>query len=398
MELVASGEAAHHASMCSRDQEMTRLFDCFTFFNELDALEIRLNELDDTVDYFVLCESTKTFKGAEKQLVFGQNADRFANFAHKIRHVVVSDMPDEARAWEREQFQRNQIKRGLSDLASDDFVVISDVDEIVRASILREVYNCCEVVIFDMAMYQYFLNMQAKASGWAKTFGFRGGLLSRISDFNEPRVDAKKYFASIGLSAICHGQSGWHFTFLGGAGKVREKLSAYSHAGDVVDATLAENGAESQILLGLQFGNLNPLRLQRIEAGLFPDFVVNQERHLTEIGLIKDAYERVAELESIRSSELQVVASDLEKRMTEMRKAMDFAQQRRAETGKRLAWMTSRVEKFQTQISQMLTLVHSARLSVEAVQTEFSAIDKFTKENFDEELKENNQTTTAPTS
>jgi hypothetical protein len=140
------------------------------------------------------------------------------------------------------------------------------------------------------------------------------------------------------------------------------------------------------------------LRLQRIEAGLFPDFVVNQERHLTEIGLIKDAYERVAELESIRSSELQVVASDLEKRMTEMRKAMDFAQQRRAETGKRLAWMTSRVEKFQTQISQMLTLVHSARLSVEAVQTEFSAIDKFTKENFDEELKENNQTTTAPTS
>jgi ribonuclease HIII len=60
--------------------------------------------------------------------------------------------------------------------------------------------------------------------------------------------------------------------------------------------------------------------------------------------------------------------------------------------------MTSRVEKFQTQISQMLTLVHSARLSVEAVQTEFSAIDKFTKENFDEELKENNQTTTAPTS
>jgi predicted nucleic acid-binding Zn-ribbon protein len=105
----------------------------------------------------------------------------------------------------------------------------------------------------------------------------------------------------------------------------------------------------------------------------------------------------VAELEMIRSSDLSLVAADLEKRTTEMRKAMDFAQQRRAETGKRLAWMTSRVEKLQMQISQMLSLIHSARMSAEAVHIAFDAIDEFTKQNFSEESKENVLTQAAPT-
>jgi len=31
-----------------------KVYDCFVFYNELDLLEIRLNELNDVVDYFVL--------------------------------------------------------------------------------------------------------------------------------------------------------------------------------------------------------------------------------------------------------------------------------------------------------------------------------------------------------
>ncbi|MBO9668238.1 MAG: N-acetylglucosaminyltransferase, partial [Bdellovibrio sp.] len=39
---------------------MAKVYDCFSFFNELDLLEIRLNELDSVVDHFVLMEATKT--------------------------------------------------------------------------------------------------------------------------------------------------------------------------------------------------------------------------------------------------------------------------------------------------------------------------------------------------
>ena len=39
---------------------MAKVFDCFTFFNELELLELRLNELNPVVDYFVL-EFVETF-------------------------------------------------------------------------------------------------------------------------------------------------------------------------------------------------------------------------------------------------------------------------------------------------------------------------------------------------
>ncbi len=35
-------------------------YDCFTFFNELDILEMRLNILDPYVDKFILVESVET--------------------------------------------------------------------------------------------------------------------------------------------------------------------------------------------------------------------------------------------------------------------------------------------------------------------------------------------------
>lgn len=49
------------------------IYDCFTFFNELNLLEIRLNILNDVVDKFVLVEATKTFSGKDKPLYYEQN-------------------------------------------------------------------------------------------------------------------------------------------------------------------------------------------------------------------------------------------------------------------------------------------------------------------------------------
>jgi hypothetical protein len=56
------------------------IYDCFPFFNELELLEVRLNELDGLVDKFVLVEATRTFAGQPKSLYFAENRDRFAAF------------------------------------------------------------------------------------------------------------------------------------------------------------------------------------------------------------------------------------------------------------------------------------------------------------------------------
>jgi hypothetical protein len=67
--------------------ERSLVYDCFMFFNEFDVLEIRLNELDDVVDYFVLVESQQTFQGHKKPLVFKNNEDRFKRYLSKIIYL-----------------------------------------------------------------------------------------------------------------------------------------------------------------------------------------------------------------------------------------------------------------------------------------------------------------------
>ena len=47
-----------------------KIYDCFTFFNELELLDLRLKELYNYVDYFVLVEATLTHTGKTKDLIF----------------------------------------------------------------------------------------------------------------------------------------------------------------------------------------------------------------------------------------------------------------------------------------------------------------------------------------
>ena len=97
-----------------------RIFDCFTFSNELDLLEFRLDLLSPVVDQFVIVEAPRTHSGLEKPLVFQENQRRFERHLDKITHVVVDDLPSPIPdRWVPEQFQRQAIVRGLGDADPD---------------------------------------------------------------------------------------------------------------------------------------------------------------------------------------------------------------------------------------------------------------------------------------
>ena len=72
-----------------------KVFDSFIFFNELDLLELRLNILNDVVDYFVLTESPFTVSGNEKPLYYQENKDRFGKFNDKIIHNITKEIPND---------------------------------------------------------------------------------------------------------------------------------------------------------------------------------------------------------------------------------------------------------------------------------------------------------------
>ena len=125
---------------------MIKLVDCFTFYNELDLLEYRLNLLYDTVDYFILVEATLTHVGKPKELYYNQNKERFKQWSDKIIHIVVDDFPfNETNInclnndqWKNEKFQRNCITRGLKKI-NIDLLILSDVDEIPDPSLLQKI-------------------------------------------------------------------------------------------------------------------------------------------------------------------------------------------------------------------------------------------------------------------
>ena len=229
------------------------IYDCFIFFNELELLELRLHELAGVVDKFVLVEATRTHTNQPKPLHYQENRARFSAFHDQIIHVIVDDMPAAGDAWAMERFQRNAIARGLANCRPDDFVLVSDVDEIPRASAVAKMSK--EIPFHDNWLANAVhgaLNSRLSQKIF-KRKGFR-----RLLRKNHPFVwkfEQVTYVHYINCRStdISHGtrmtrfrdfscaeelrhsgrhsieDAGWHFTWMGGVERIQDKLGAYSH-------------------------------------------------------------------------------------------------------------------------------------------------------------------------
>lgn len=126
------------------------------FFNEFDALDIRLNELWNTVDYFILVESPHTHKGNPKRLYFNEQKARYAPFMSKIRHIII-DLPEfTGNPWILENAHRRGIMKGLDDISARDYLIITDADEIPSAEAIKQATG--DVVLLSMYFFYYKFN------------------------------------------------------------------------------------------------------------------------------------------------------------------------------------------------------------------------------------------------
>jgi beta-1,4-mannosyl-glycoprotein beta-1,4-N-acetylglucosaminyltransferase len=190
------------------------IYDCFPFFNELELLEVRLHELAGVVDHFVLVESDRTHSNLPKPLHYEENKHLFREFHDKIIHVVVTDMPQDPNPWTREHHQRRCISRGLVNCKTDDIIMVSDMDEIPRGEKVKP-YD--RLHVFDQKCFYYFLNCYS---------GMWGG--TRILPYHELlRLGDPQSVRFAGGPTIPDG--GWHFSYLGGAERIKEKIRSYAH-------------------------------------------------------------------------------------------------------------------------------------------------------------------------
>ena len=138
------------------------IYDCFSYWDEDLLLDLRLNILDEHVDYFVIVEGNKTWQNNSKNLRF--NMENFSKFKDKIIYIPVTDLPEGDNPYLRENFQRNCILRGLENANKDDLVIISDLDEIPNPQVFKNFKTDMRYAVFKQMHFYYKFNLQSKSN------------------------------------------------------------------------------------------------------------------------------------------------------------------------------------------------------------------------------------------
>ena len=220
------------------------IYDCFSFNNELQLLEIRLNHHSPFIDRFVLTECPWTYSGEEKPLYYNEVKDKkpFAKFKDKIIHNIYDVPPDGKSGWEYEHDQRNSLREISFD--ADDLIIYADCDELIRdAFVIYEASNYIKyypIITLDMELNWYYFNCVIKPGS-----KFQNDYSMEIC-FNHRWRMAKittsavfKYFTNVyqiresNLWDLRNDytikKAGWHFSNLGDPVLIDKKLKSFSH-------------------------------------------------------------------------------------------------------------------------------------------------------------------------
>jgi hypothetical protein len=140
--------------------------------------------------------------------------------------------------------------------------------------------------------------MRASDGGWTKPFAYSFSLSDQIDDYSYNRLHDRTAFEKFLTMNHLIRDGGWHFTFLGGSEKVKEKLEAYSHTDGWQREMWDQNLLEEQMLELRAVGGQQMLRFTKIDS-TFPKLVQKNKQYYIDIGLLKDESTRIEELERL---------------------------------------------------------------------------------------------------
>jgi len=196
------------------------VYDCFMFYDELDLLELRMNILNDSVDKFMIVQSNRTLQGDEK--AFAVLDSRFDKFKNKIIYYNVDGSEHDGVGFGYEFWVRNSIKQKLIQLgvSDDDIIILSDVDEIPDPTKFATITSWQQPTIICMRFYYFYINCQVMNEVWKSVKIFKYGNVEDM-EFNDIR--------GISNYPVLY-DAGWHFSYIGGAEKIRNKIKTFSHS------------------------------------------------------------------------------------------------------------------------------------------------------------------------
>ena len=284
------------------------------FFDEEMLLDLRLNILDKFVDKFVIVESSYTHSGKEKKLIFDIN--KYSKFKKKINYIVLKDPPkgieqvnnndskDEIsrkeilNALKRENLQRNTIFNGLKDEDKNDWIIISDLDEIPDLTNINFNKIKNKIIFFKQKVFYYKLNLELKTLRWIGSKACKKKNLKspqwlrNIKDKIYPKWRVDIFFSNKKYNNIFFIENGgWHFSFVKKPEDIEKKLKSYLHHReydvDPIDINKIQNLINSKSVIydhrvdktEYKFGGGQ--KLEKINLEFLPKYISsNKEKYL----------------------------------------------------------------------------------------------------------------------
>lgn len=205
-----------------------KLFDCFMYNNEDIVLEIRLNTLDKFVHKFIIVESCYDHQGHQKKLNF--NIKKFKKFQKKIEYIILKNFPKNMSNWERENYNRNYLEKGLKGAKDDDYIMISDLDEIPKIDNL-EVFYKKKFTVFKQKMIYYRFNLQNKSKpNWFGTKACQKKHLKTPQWLRNQKVKNYPFWRIDRINWNIIKDGGWHFSYVMSNKKIIDKIKSFAHS------------------------------------------------------------------------------------------------------------------------------------------------------------------------
>ena len=223
-----------------------RIIDAILFNNEWDIIETRFYEYNSTVDIFIVFEDEITFTGIPKRRTFPQlMEERLKGFESKIIYVdgsktrrsclekteVAARNPDingrtRDAAFDCEISARNSIIEYVpGGIKSDDYLLMSDSDQIIDEQWLRSLRWCSfpnNCIGFELNTHHYSLHWPSQRHIVSRS-ACKGSHMINKPSMEDLHMCREKR-ASISPSR----NHGWHLSYFGSPQFIKLKLNSYA--------------------------------------------------------------------------------------------------------------------------------------------------------------------------
>jgi hypothetical protein len=205
------------------------IYEFFSFLNEYDMLELKLQEHSLYVDQFVITEANRTFNGIPREYSLRSQWDRYQPWHHKIT-VLEMDVSHLKPGWAIENAQMNYGSEQIR-IRPKDIAILTDLDEFLRPQdwqwITDNINSAKREILFDMQAYWCFANVQHSR----KHRDIAAVLGSRFVDAMTHRRSWRETIAGP-LPHTTIRAGGLHFTWFGDqetfTGKMQGSIEAYN--------------------------------------------------------------------------------------------------------------------------------------------------------------------------